>query len=86
MQPYIPGYIRARQTGRLKQAIQKALDILSACTLCPRQCRVDRTRDDTGYCGTGCRAKVASYSPHFGEEPPLVGHRRQPPNKNPANL
>lgn len=74
MHSYIPGYIRARQTGRLKQAIQQALDMLSSCTLCPRQCRVDRTTGETGYCGTGSRAKVASFSPHFGEEPLLVGN------------
>jgi putative pyruvate formate lyase activating enzyme len=73
MQSYIPGYIRARQTGRLKQAIQQALNLLSSCTLCPRRCRVDRTRDEKGYCSTGKKAVVASFSPHFGEEPPLVG-------------
>ena len=73
MHSYIPAYIKAGQTERLKQAIQKALDMLSSCTLCPRQCRVDRTEDDTGYCGAGSQAKVASFSPHFGEEPPLVG-------------
>ncbi len=73
MDPCIPGYIRARQAGRLKQAVQQGLDMLSACTLCPRRCRVDRTADDTGYCGAGRQAKVASFSPHFGEEPPLVG-------------
>ena len=73
MHSYIPGYIRARQTGQLKQAVQQSLDMLSACTLCPRRCRVDRTGDDPGYCGAGRQAKVASFSPHFGEEPPLVG-------------
>jgi putative pyruvate formate lyase activating enzyme len=74
MHSLIPGYIRARQTGRLQQAVQQALDMLPSCTVCPRQCRVDRIGDDTGYCGTGRRAKVASFSPHFGEEPPLVGN------------
>jgi putative pyruvate formate lyase activating enzyme len=74
MQSYIPGYIRTRQTGWLKQAIQQALDRLSSCTLCPRLCRVDRTRDEKGFCSTGKKAVLASFSPHFGEEPPLVGH------------
>lgn len=73
MHSYIPGYIRARQTGRLQQAVQLALDMLPSCTLCPRQCRVNRTGKEAGYCGTGRQATVASYSPHFGEEPPLVG-------------
>ncbi|MDT8378292.1 MAG: radical SAM protein [Desulfotignum sp.] len=73
MHSYIPGYIRAGQAGRLKQVIQQALDMLSPCTLCPRQCRVDRTHGETGYCGAGSQAKVADFAPHFGEEPPLVG-------------
>jgi putative pyruvate formate lyase activating enzyme len=29
----------------------------------------------TGVCRTGDRAKVSSFGPHFGEEPPLVGRR-----------
>jgi putative pyruvate formate lyase activating enzyme len=36
-------------------------------------CRVDRTTGERGVCGTGARAIVASYGPHFGEESPLVG-------------
>ncbi len=73
MHAYMPGYLKACRSGRLKQAVQQAFSILSSCTLCPRQCRVDRTRDETGYCSAGRQAKVASFSPHFGEEPPLVG-------------
>jgi len=34
---------------------------------------VDRTADEKGYCRTGTMAVVSSYSPHFGEEDPLVG-------------
>jgi putative pyruvate formate lyase activating enzyme len=73
MKTVMPAYIRTRQSGRLKQAIRESLDMLSSCTLCPRQCRVDRTTGHTGYCGTGSQAIVAGCAPHFGEEPPLVG-------------
>lgn len=75
MKPYIPRYIRTRQLGRLKEKIRQAEAFLSPCTLCPRQCWVDRTRDEKGYCGAGEKAVVASFAPHFGEEPPLVGNR-----------
>jgi len=34
---------------------------------------VDRLAGKTGICRTGDKAVVASYSPHFGEEAPLVG-------------
>lgn len=48
--------------------------LLSPCTLCPRQCRVDRLQGEVGFCGGGALARVASAGPHFGEEAPLVGH------------
>ncbi|MFH1423163.1 MAG: 4Fe-4S cluster-binding domain-containing protein [Planctomycetota bacterium] len=46
---------------------------LSNCRLCPRECGIDRYSGKTGVCGIGRYAKVASFSLHFGEEPPLSG-------------
>lgn len=46
---------------------------LSRCVMCPRQCGVNRLAGELGYCGTGQRARVASYNLHYGEETPLVG-------------
>ncbi len=54
--------------------IGEALKILKDCTLCPRQCHVDRMSSEKGFCRTGRRARVASFAPHFGEESVLVGH------------
>ena len=54
--------------------IKQSSAILASCTLCPRQCRVDRTRGEKGFCSTGKKAVVSSYSAHFGEEPQLVGY------------
>lgn len=75
MKSVVPRYIMAKEKGWLKEKIQAASDVLRDCTLCPRLCRVDRTKDEKGYCGTGKWAKAASFAPHFGEEPPLVGNR-----------
>ena len=75
MTPFIPRYVRTAQTGALKEKIRRAEALLSPCTLCPRQCRVDRAGGEKGYCGAGEKAVVASFAPHFGEEPPLVGGR-----------
>lgn len=50
-----------------------ALDVLEACRLCPRACGVNRLKGETGFCGAGRQAVVASFTPHFGEEAPLVG-------------
>jgi putative pyruvate formate lyase activating enzyme len=57
----------------LEERARAALARLESCDLCPRGCGVNRLLDERGYCRTGRLACVASYSPHFGEEPPLVG-------------
>jgi putative pyruvate formate lyase activating enzyme len=49
--------------------------MLSSCSICPRQCRVNRLNNQTGYCKTGLRARVYSSMLHHGEEPPISGSR-----------
>ena len=73
MADYCPTYVKTARSGRLKKNIQEAYDILNDCTLCPRQCRVDRLAGRVGICKTGEQAVVSSWDPHFGEEAPLVG-------------
>jgi putative pyruvate formate lyase activating enzyme len=74
MDPFEPAYIETYNTGLLKKKIAQAYEILEACTLCPRECGVDRLSDELGFCQTGEHAIVSSYNPHFGEESPLVGN------------
>lgn len=57
----------------LQDKIRQAEEILKNCTLCPRNCNVDRTAGELGFCRTDDRLHIASWSPHFGEEAPLVG-------------
>jgi len=59
--------------GALSDRVREAEEILKECTLCPRQCKVDRTSGGRGFCKTGDKPFISSYSPHFGEEKPLVG-------------
>ncbi|MBI5016160.1 MAG: radical SAM protein [Deltaproteobacteria bacterium] len=68
-----PRYLQSLREGRLRRAAREAFHRLSSCDLCPRCCRVDRRREELGFCRTGLRARVASAGPHFGEEAPLVG-------------
>ena len=68
-----PAYLKTFQQGELAIRIEEALKRMEACDLCPRDCGVNRIKDETGFCETGRRAKVASYTAHFGEEAPLVG-------------
>ncbi|MBC7360978.1 MAG: radical SAM protein [Candidatus Aminicenantes bacterium] len=64
-------------TRRKLEAIDRALAYLSpfeaSCTLCPRNCRVDRTKGQTGVCQTSSQARVSTGLLHFGEEPVLSG-------------
>jgi putative pyruvate formate lyase activating enzyme len=68
-----PSYLQAIQTGLLSHNLDESQQLLNPCTLCPRQCRVNRLVDERGFCRTGRLAEVASYGPHFGEESVLVG-------------
>jgi len=68
-----PGYIQLYKEGQLGQRVQKAVELLGECRLCPRQCEVDRLQGEEGVCRTGRKAMVASFHAHHGEEAPLVG-------------
>ena len=48
------------------------MDMLKNCTLCPRNCGVDRTTA-VGFCGATDRIKVARAALHFWEEPCISG-------------
>ncbi len=65
-----------RLSGRsLADRAAKAQASLSKCTLCPRECKVDRLVGRKGYCKATAVLEVSSYNPHHGEEPPLSGTR-----------
>ncbi|MBN1938477.1 MAG: radical SAM protein [Candidatus Aminicenantes bacterium] len=58
---------------RVERALADLASNEADCRLCPRDCRVDRRRGLTGYCGIGARAVVSTALLHFGEEPVLSG-------------
>jgi putative pyruvate formate lyase activating enzyme len=68
-----PSYLKLYREGELAGRIQRALSLLESCSLCPRDCGINRLKDEKGFCNTGRRARLASYNAHFGEEAPLVG-------------
>lgn len=59
--------------GTLVQLRDKFLEKLSSCQLCPRNCKVNRLKGQTGFCRAARLARVSSAFLHFGEEPELVG-------------
>ena len=47
--------------------------MLERCTLCPRECSVNRNREANGFCKAGSKIEVSAAHLHFGEEPPISG-------------
>ena len=67
------GYLELYRSGKLRERVVAALDLLEKCSVCPRKCSINRLAGQTGKCRTGREVLVSSYGPHFGEEAPLVG-------------
>lgn len=68
-----PSYLKLHREGELSHRIKKAIALMASCSLCPRECGVNRLEGELGFCETGRKARVSSYNAHFGEESPLVG-------------
>ena len=59
----------------LRDRARRALEGLTRCRVCPRDCDVNRLEDRWGACKTGRLAVVTSAFPHMGEEDCLRGSR-----------
>lgn len=70
-----PGYLELYETGELKDRVEKALDQLKSCRVCPWECGINRLENQKKVCRTGRYARVASCFAHFGEEDCLRGWR-----------
>lgn len=68
-----PSYLKLYREGTLKQREDKLFAYYENCSLCPRDCRVNRKKGETGKCRATSKVKVANAHSHFGEEAPLVG-------------
>ena len=68
-----PAYLQLHRNGELKKRANELWSILECCQLCPRNCKVNRLKGETGICKATAELKISSYNPHFGEERSLVG-------------
>ncbi len=73
--PNYPAYLELAADGRLAARAEELKELYKNCTLCPRDCRVDRTKKQLGKCRASAALKISSAFPHFGEERPLVGSK-----------
>jgi putative pyruvate formate lyase activating enzyme len=70
-----PVYLETWRRGLFEEKVEQALRELAECRICPRNCGIDRLKDEKRVCHTGRRAIVSSAFPHFGEEDCLRGFR-----------
>lgn len=70
---FTPAYLRTYEERRLREKVEEALEALRDCTVCPRNCHVDRLANRFAVCRVGRYARVSSFFPHFGEEDVLRG-------------
>ena len=68
-----PSYIKLYKSGKLEERILEAEEMLKSCNLCPRDCKIDRTKNEYSFCLSGYLPIVSSYTLHFGEEPVISG-------------
>src|SRR4030042_7049473 len=69
----VPAYRERLSLSELKHRAESLHELLRQCTVCPRECGVDRMAKRYGVCRATDTVLVFGASPHFGEEPPLVG-------------
>ena len=67
-----PAYLAMPEDKFLKR-IDMLKQLMKSCTICPRNCRVDRLNGIKGQCGAAGEMVISSIGPHFGEEKELVG-------------
>jgi len=68
-----PCYLISKSKGILDERIIQLEARLTSCTLCPRQCKVNRLEGALGYCQAPAELIISSVFAHYGEESPLVG-------------
>lgn len=68
-----PSYLALFRDGVLDQRVEALERLLERCTVCPKDCLNNRLNNEIAACYSGRLPIVSSYTPHFGEEPPLVG-------------
>ncbi|MCZ6689888.1 MAG: radical SAM protein [Planctomycetota bacterium] len=68
-----PRYLETYRTGELRRKVEEAIASLADCTVCPRNCHINRLEGKTAVCHTARNAQVGSFGPHFGEEDCLRG-------------
>lgn len=68
-----PSYIKLYESGELSQRAGQLKSMLADCNICPKDCKVNRIKNEIAACYSGYNPVVSSHCIHYGEEPVLVG-------------
>lgn len=58
---------------KIEKNIEQLYIVSTSCTICPKECKVNRLKNEIGYCLAHFNPTVASSGPHFGEETFISG-------------
>ncbi|MBK8382879.1 MAG: radical SAM protein [Ignavibacteria bacterium] len=68
-----PSYLQLYKSGELSERSETLEAMLSDCDICPKDCKVNRLKNEIAACYSGREPVVSSYCIHHGEEPGLSG-------------
>ncbi len=61
------------ELSELEKRIKQAKHGMSKCDICPRNCGINRTTGETGFCNSTDKLEVSHIGLHLGEEPFISG-------------
>jgi len=70
-----PSYLELYRSGELKRRAEALEMRLASCDICPRECRINRLRNELGFCHSGYLPIVSAICDHHGEEPAISGNK-----------
>lgn len=73
LREFQPSYLPLLHSGELRRRVESLEALLECCTVCPLDCGNNRLQGNLARCYSAHLPIVSSYTPHFGEEPPLTG-------------
>lgn len=71
----VPKYLELYRSGELSRRAERLEARLASCDICPRECHINRLRNERGFCHSGYLPLVSAVCAHHGEEPAISGSR-----------
>jgi putative pyruvate formate lyase activating enzyme len=70
-----PSYLGLYRSGELRCRAEALEGRLASCDICPRECHINRLKNERGFCHSGFLPIVCAVCDHHGEEPVISGAR-----------